>query len=491
MNRFARLAALTCCLAVAGCCLAAVGSASARAATYVVNPTLAAASDEGPGSADKPFQTLEHAIKVAQPGDTVVAMPGSYGRITVSKSGAKDKPIVIKASAAPNQDHVDKKKLLDPAKPAATPGNPKVNAVTKGFVLDGAKYVRVEGFEIADVGSGVGGIFLKNTDAVEIVGNFLHDLNPQKGNHGGIRADTHDNKNVLVKDNTLFRCAGTSICLMGEKWVVEGNDVSRGTNLNTATGENVGGEDAVRVFGKGHVIRRNYLHDFLDEEQFPKSNPHLDAFQTFSVNPGSQYASDILIEGNYCANIGQMFMGSDTGKGEPGANFIHDITLRGNVFRGAHAYALIIGRGCDRFTIVNNTVTESFYGAVIVSGQSHHVTVANNIFYNNGRSSGGGRANGPASVDESSRDGSRMDYNLCNHTYSYPPRVPEYDNHSKIGVDPKFVDAAAGDYRLQKDSPALKAGDPALKSADGKPLDLGAFQFGEPGSDWFLKYIKK
>ena len=127
---------------------------------------------------------------------------------------------------------------------------------------------------------------------------------------------------------------------MGEKWVVEGNDASHGTNLNTATGENVGGEDAVRVFGKGHIIRHNYLHDFLDEEQFPKSNPHLDAFQTFSIYPASQYASDILIENNYCANIGQMFMGSDTDEAKSGTSRIHNFTLRGNVFRGAHAYAI-------------------------------------------------------------------------------------------------------------------------------------------------------
>jgi hypothetical protein len=51
-----------------------------------------------------------------------------------------------------------------------------------------------------------------------------------------------------------------------------------------------------------------------------------------------------------------MFMGSDTTAKE-GANHIHDITFRGNVFRGAHANAIILRSGCDRFTIVNNVVT--------------------------------------------------------------------------------------------------------------------------------------
>ena len=84
-----------------------------------------------------------------------------------------------------------------------------------------------------------------------------------------------------------------------------------------------------------------------------------------------------------------------------------------------------------------------------------------------------------------------MDYNLTSHDWTYPPRVAEFDKHSKIGVDPKFVDAKAGDYRLQKDSPAIGAGDPAIKSAEGKPLDLGAFQFGKPESDWLLRWIGK
>jgi hypothetical protein len=490
MNSTLRFSTLARFFLPAGVCVALAWAGRAQAATYVVDPSNQSASDDGPGSDAKPFKTLEHAVGAAKAGDTVTVLPGSYGRITIGNRGTKDSPIVIKGSAVPSQDHVDKTKLLDPLKPVASPGNPKLNAVTKGFDLRGTRFVRVENFEITAVGDGVGGIFLKDADGVEIVGNFLHDLNPRKGGHGGVRSDSHDNKNVLVKDNTLFRCAGTSICVMGEKWIVQGNDASHGTNLNTATGENVGGEDAVRLFGKGHIIRRNYLHDFLEEEQFPKSDPHLDAFQTFSVSPQSQYAYDILIEDNYCANIGQMFMGSDTGKGKPEDNFIHDFTLRGNVFRGARAYAIIIGRGCDHFTVVNNVVAESFYGAVTVSGGSHHATVANNIFYNNGRSSAG-RRNGPAGIDESSREGSMMDYNLCNYDYSYPPRVAEYDKHSKFGVDPKFVDANSGDYRLQKDSPVIGAGDPAIKSSDGKSLDLGAFQFGKTDSDWLLKFIKK
>ena len=47
-----------------------------------------------------------------------------------------------------------------------------------------------------------------------------------------------------------------------------------------------------------------------------------------------------------------------------------------------------------------------------------------------------------------------------------------------IDLDPKFLDAASGDYRLRTDSPSIDAGDPlATPDPDGTRLDQGAFPF--------------
>jgi len=458
------------------------------AETLFVNGANPAAKDTNSGTHESPWLTIQRGVDQAKPGDVVVVMPGNYGRTSIRKKGEKNGWIVVKGTSVPDKSHVDKNLKINPEKPFAFQGNPAANAVVQGFDIVGASYIRVENFEITAVGNGTGGVFLKNSDNIEIVKNFLHDLNPEKLKHGGIRCDTHDVMKVLIKDNTLFRCAGTSITTMGENWIVEGNEASHGTNINTATGEFVGGEDAMRIFGKGHMIRGNYFHDFWEDEQHPKNPaPHLDAFQTFSVNPQTQYASDITIEKNYCADIGQMFMGSDTDEKKTGISRVHNFIIRNNIFLRARAVALIVGRGCDHFTIVNNVVADSQYSGLTITDGSHHATVVNNIFFNTCRvGAAKGRAPGPVGIDPSSQPGSTVDYNLCNYTFTYPVRIPEFDKNSLFGVDPKFVDPEGGDFRLQKGSPAIGA---ASVNYGNQP-DLGASPFGGMEDEWILKRLK-
>lgn len=442
--------------------------------TYHVDQHHAQASDSNPGTATLPFLTIQHAVDLAVGGDTVVVMPGSYARVDVTHSGQPGNPIVVRGFAPPDRSSVDPLALFDPAHPSALPANP-ANAVTAGFVLR-ASDVRIQDFEVTQV-TGRGAINLDQTQRVEVIGNFIHDNNISNYDYIGILGNGHANTDAIVRGNALYRVQGTTISIVGSNWLVEENDLSHGLDTRTDTGEEVGGDsDAFRFFGSGHVIRHNFVHDYLDEEQ--TGSPHIDCFQTFSVYPDSQFADHILVEGNTCVNTGQILMSEDSSEETGGENKVHHLVFRNNVFRGARAFAVILGGYIDHFTFVNNVVADTNYGGMAIGEQSPYLTVLNNIFYDNG--------SGTQLADETSKPGSVFDHNLHYPDFSNPAKQPEFDRHSLFGVDPQFVDATHGNFHLLPTSPAIDRG---LAQADfnydqgmaARPQqagwDLGAWEY--------------
>ncbi|MFH2008734.1 MAG: LamG-like jellyroll fold domain-containing protein [bacterium] len=437
------------------------------------------------GAAD--FATLQECVDQAEPGDHCLVEPGQYGRTEVVLGGTPDQWIVLRAVRAPSATHLQPLPLYDPADPVALPGNPAVNAVTRGFAIE-ASYVRVEGFEVTAVFDpeadfpGRGAIGLTGSSHVEVVGNLIHDANAEVDsyNYQGIRADGHDNSDILLWGNTLTRNQGTGISIFGTDWRIECNDISHTLDTNSDSGLHVGGDsDAIRFFGTGHRIRYNYIHDLLDEEQL--GDPHIDAFQVFTVWPDSQYAHDIVIEGNYVYDSGQMLMSSDESESEGGEDALSDITFRGNVFRKTRAMAIIVASATDHFTFINNVVTEAWYTAISVTGGSHHVVVVNNIFYNNGQSNPLQPA-GQALADEDSRIGSIWDYNLHYPDFTWPEKVAGDDEHGMYGVDPLFLDVERQDYRVIGSSPACGAG--------YEGADIGAFPCVRCADDTPIPYLR-
>jgi hypothetical protein len=76
-----------------------VGGSPLSAAEYVVDQRNPAASDEGPGSAAKPFKTISKAVAALQPGDRVLIKAGVYREnVVVKAAGTAEKPIVIEGA---------------------------------------------------------------------------------------------------------------------------------------------------------------------------------------------------------------------------------------------------------------------------------------------------------------------------------------------------------------------------------------------------------
>jgi hypothetical protein len=447
---------------------------------FYVNQSHEEADDGNTGmTVDDPWLTIQHAADVAQPGDTIIIYPGDYDRVWINNGGAPGNTITFKGSSVPDQSLVDPDVLFNPANPVPVPANPAVNAVMKGFTIQPAypitepvSYVRIEHLEITNISSGgytgASAILMRNTAHIEIVENFIHDVNPAA--YGvGIQGSGQANVGNVVRGNTLYRVQGVGISIVGQGWLVEDNDISHGLDVNTYTGEYDGSDtDAVRFFGSGHAIRNNTMYDYLDAEQL--GDPHIDCFQTFAVYPESQFAHDILVEGNTCDNFGQMLMIEDNASG----NYVHHITFRNNTLRRARAAS--INGSCDHFTFVNNVVAESHYAAIGLV-RSPYLTLVNNIFYNNG--------GGSQIIDEDSKVGTVWDYNIHYPDFSWPHKQPAYDKHSMFGIDPRFVDPDEGDYYLRVDSPAIDAGlalvefnydANAVERPQGRAWDIGPYE---------------
>ncbi len=171
---------------------------------------------------------------------------------------------------------------------------------------------------------------------------------------------------------------------------------------------------------------------------------------------------NVLIEGNVVRNIGLDMRGScRTVQGIYIAN-PHNVVVN-NIVSGVAAVGIQQWHGATDSTIVNNTVFHCKIGILIGSGDSgvlpngsQNNYVANNIVYDNIT----------FGIVESGKVGANNRYvdNLV-HASGTAIRA-QGEVSGTITADPQFVDYrtdGAGDYRLKRTSPALKA--PAIRPA--------------------------
>lgn len=399
--------------------------------TYYVDWQHPNAGDGNPGTEDLPWQTIQHAADVVQAGDTVVVKAGFYEeRVEPQNSGAPGQKITFAAQ-------------------------PRRSVTMWGFYTADADHLRIEGFNITTDESLTGwteryGVFI-NSDHVEVVDNYFYDWAA-----AAIQGYWHEAypEAAYVTQNTIYRCQ-MGIGITGYNWVVEGNEVER-------LFDHGGGDcDYSRFFGDDHVIRGNYFHGTQFDEI---GSAHVDCFQTFDNN--GEFGHNITFEGNFCADFHQGFMGE--------AHYYHDIshlTFKNNVFVHGGAWGLCV-QDISYLTAVNNTFVDIEHHGVGLSGDyAHHAVIKNNIFYDTGTSYWF-----PENSD------SVGDYNLI--FESQDP--PVGGAHDLLGIDPLFVDIGEDDFRLQRNSPAIDAGEPlpevdvdydGVSRPQGAGWDIGAFEY--------------
>ena len=137
---------------------------------------------------------------------------------------------------------------------------------------------------------------------------------------------SNESSDVLVAGNVIRNVAWNSITVRGDAATVTGNELTGSSN------------DAVTLWGDGHVFRSNYIHDYSNTV-----GNHNDAFQTWGGDDDGFRGTpltNLVIEANRIVN----FLGPDAhGVMVSGEN--SDLTIRRNLWWNIDSYALNLRPG--------------------------------------------------------------------------------------------------------------------------------------------------
>ena len=324
-------------------------------------------------------------------------------------------------------------------------------AKSEGFDIT-ASNVIVQNCDISTQANGNDGygIFVHGgAQRVTIRNNRIHDLC-----RDGIWMD-ETVSSVTVDSNKVSRASMAGVNVNGTNGKVLNNDISGtmqypnrlGGIFAVCANQEGADADAIRFFGRHHLIRGNHLHD-IEYGTVTNVNPHIDCFQTW------KNADDILIEGNTChwpassaAEIGMI-----EGKNGP----VGTVTIRHNVFANMHQ-GVNIGANVGAIVFENNIV-DHVAQEVVIFTRAATVTpassISNNIFYDCGSGNDSYTTSLVPVVTNNlcrMRSGAR-----CG---SYPVDAPA------ISEDPLFVSNGTGsapwtnaDYHFQMISPVRGLG---------------------------------
>ena len=446
-------------------------------------------SDDNPGTSDKPWKTINHAVSkdsTVKAGDTILVQPGTYTElITLGKSGNSELGhITLKANGNVT--------LRDP------------DAINGGFgegiiQSTGVGHWKIDGFRIEN--SSWAGIALSDANDMIIQNNHTYETGasgiivlPGSYFDGGEAEVT--SKNIKVLNNTVERA----------NWRWQGNGDPNGT------------QEALSIWGvDGFEVANNTLKEGNREGIDAKTGSRNGSIHHNTVTGaalvegtprGYNGGAAIYVDGNransFNIDVYNNVVFNNTADGiviadeSPNQGDVFDIRVYNNVVYGNGIQGVNGGQGITvtsnvrDVSIVNNTVAKNVQ-ALVIDGSDYtggykprNILVRNNIFadstYRNGF------------IENA--DNVTLDHNLFSDKFEKlyevggKPGNVNASNNTKVG-SVGFVNLDGNDFHLTSASSAidigsLDIGEYAQIDKDGKQrnqgagIDIGAYEYSSP-----------
>jgi len=469
--------------------------------------------DSNPGTLAAPWRTIQHAADTTRAGSTVYVRGGIYKELVTVKASGNARDGFITFRSYPNETAA-----LDAAD--FTPSGR--SAV---LTIQNKSYVRIMGFEIRNFRTAehklvpLGISVIGAGSHIELLRNNVHHIEqtfdgrdaPGRGGNGfGIAVYGTDGKapitDLIIEGNEVHHLktgSSESLVVNGNvtNFRITGNIVHDNNNIgiDVIGFERTAPDPAVDQARDG-IVSRNLVYNITS-----RGNP---AYRDDESSDGIYVdgGTRVLIEQNVIHNVD---FGIELASEHKDRSTSY-ITARNNLIYHCHTAGVSIGgyapeRGhTEHSTVVNNTLYENDTSATGSGEFQMQWNMADNAFENNIVYAGArclitlnrspaDKNHPPAVIDHNlyycASGAKASNWASASATMTGFDKYVETmgnDRHSRF-LDPRFVDAAANDFHLQSDSPAIAAGtlegvpvgeldledSPRIKSGN---IDIGCYQ---------------
>ncbi|WAC13518.1 right-handed parallel beta-helix repeat-containing protein [Dyadobacter pollutisoli] len=451
--------------------------ASSRA-VYYVSPS---GNDSEAGTISAPFQSINKALNVAAPGDTVFVRKGAFHeKIIFPKSGRPGKYVTLKAFPG-EAPAIDGTGLTVTGKDALV-------------MIRNVNYIILEGFTISNFKSSapwvdVNGIIVDGTSAhITIRKNKVFNIENNaaaadgRSGHGiEVRGNTNTAiTDILIEENEIHDCNtgySENLTINGhvDGFTIRKNKIYNGENIGiVAAGGYAANSVPAYNFAKNGLISENEVYN-LDGTKgpVPAYSQHNGAIGIYVDG-----ARNIIVERNKVHDNGRgIGIVSETNNFPTRDcivrnNFVYNNSLGGIYLGGYIGYT---GGGTRNCYVINNTTffnnrdlgySGEIEGEIRITADCHDNVIHNNILY--------ARAEKGVFINKQSTDGSnnRIDYNIYFSTginswswnniaynnFSAWQAACQDDASSLAGIDPNFINIKLPDLHILPTSPARNSG---------------------------------